>query len=188
MCEPAAVCLGDLACPGPTPLADCSFSSVSVCSGSCQPIDLRNGLAFENGISVQFMGSHTAGQLGVRPCEIEAPPSSGYEIIAGTDGKAYCWDILVGAALTYSGPINVCIHYPTGIATTDENTWDMIHDDGGGGVFPVVTSGRGNPGTHQICGSVTSLSPLPRVRRRDPPPPGFSAGPRPAPPLSCSTS
>ncbi|HXI55433.1 MAG TPA: PxKF domain-containing protein [Polyangia bacterium] len=178
ICETAGTCGGGPLCSGPTPITGCAPASVPPgCDGSCDPIELRGGLAVENGITVEFQGGASAGQISVTSCNATSPPPSGYKIVQGATGN-YCWDLKVSASVSYTTPppIIVCIHYPEAIAA-NEAFFQMAHDDGSG-VFAMNTTDR-FPDDNTIYGFAYSLSPFALVLPVDTTPPVFSNVPAP---------
>ncbi|HXI60652.1 MAG TPA: HYR domain-containing protein, partial [Polyangia bacterium] len=186
MCETAAVCGAAPACPGPAPMANCSAATVAACSASCAPISLRGGIAVEDGLTVEFQGGMTTGEISVRPCDAVSPPPTGYRVVDGVIGK-YCWDLEVSDSVSYETPppIIVCIHYPEAIASS-EATFQMVHDDGSG-VFAMNTTDR-FPDDNTICGFAYSLSPFALVLPADTTPPVFSNVPDPITAFATSTA
>ncbi|HXI60413.1 MAG TPA: hypothetical protein VNO55_30335, partial [Polyangia bacterium] len=159
ICQTAGICGGGPTCSGPTTIPGCAPATIpSGCAGSCDPIELRGGLAVESGITVEFQGGASAGQISVNACDATSPPPTGYKVIDGMNGK-YCWDLKVSASVSYTTPppIIVCIHYPEAIAA-NENVFQMAHDDGSG-VFAMNTTDR-FPDDNIICGFAYSLSPF----------------------------
>ncbi|HXI59195.1 MAG TPA: PxKF domain-containing protein, partial [Polyangia bacterium] len=185
MCQTDGVCGGSATCPGPTVIPGCSFATVPGCSGSCAPIDLNGGTGVEGGITVEFQGGVTAGQISVVPCSAGSMPPTGFKIVVGAAGQL-CWNIDVSAGVTFTTPppIVVCVHYPEAIAA-NESSFQMVHDDGTG--YALVTASV-DTASNIICGTASSLSPFAIVEPLDATPPVFRNVPGPITAFATATT
>jgi hypothetical protein len=186
LCDVAETCIVAAAvCPPDVGVLECSATPVPACSGSCAPVSVAGGLGAVGGVTVEFQGGVTAGEISVQPCDPSISPPVGYQITEGMAGPN-CWQLTTTGSYPspdWSGtppppPIIVCIHYPQSIASSeaDELFFQLAHDSGEGGGFAMITTTL-DTDTNTICGATSSLSPFAIVKRIDTTPPLLSGVP-----------
>ncbi|HXI58716.1 MAG TPA: PxKF domain-containing protein, partial [Polyangia bacterium] len=137
------------------------------------------------GITVEFQGGATAGQISVVPCADPSSAPTGFKIMVGSGGQ-FCWDIDTSSTVSFTTPppVIVCMHYPQvgpecpnpPDTTVAECDYRLVHDDGTG--FQNVTSSLDTV-NNIICGTASSLSPFAIIEPLDTTKPVFSHVPGP---------
>jgi hypothetical protein len=144
------------------------------------------------GITVEFGGPVSSGEISVVPCDGAYASPPGFTTVSSA-GVVDCWNIHKSASITFTPPVTVCIHYPQvgpecptpSVRTVPECTYQLAHNDGTG---PKVITGTLDTANNIICASTASLSPFAIVVPSDTTGPVFSNVPGPITAFATSTS
>jgi alpha-tubulin suppressor-like RCC1 family protein len=146
--------LPDVLCYGlASPLA-CSYSRVP--AGDGVAVSVAGSLGTVGGVQVDFQQVERAGEVAVLGSGVGDPPPLGFAVLLGVGqplSTARYWTIATNAS--FSGPVNVCIHYDPAWIGGPEDLTLMYHDDGAG--YVNVTNAPADVVNHVVCGTVNVL-------------------------------